>query len=88
MLSNWLIMLIVGGVFVFLGLAGMLWGRREAGEDFRSISARADVHTDARKLLEDWRTNSGSGALKMGGLLSVIIGLFLLVLGTFLLLRA
>lgn len=87
MLNEWLIMLIIGGAFVLLGLGGILWGRREAGEDYQSITDRAEVHTDTRKFLEDWQTNSGSGALKLGGLLAIIVGLFLLVLGTVFMLR-
>lgn len=85
--NNWLMMLMVGGVFILLGLAGLLWGKREASEDYQMISDRADVDTDARQLLEDWRSKSGSGALKMGGLLTIIIGLFLLVLSAVFLLR-
>jgi len=78
-------MMILGGVFILLGLGGMLWGKREASDDYQSITARADVHTDTKQILEDWQSNSGSGALTMGGLLTLIIGLFLLALGAFLL---
>ena len=87
MLNDWLTTMILGGVFVLLGLGGVLWGKKEASEDYQSITARADVHTDTRKFLEDWESNSGSGALKMGGLLAIIVGLFLLVLGTVFLLQ-
>jgi len=87
MLNEWLIMLILGGAFVLIGLGGVFWGKKEAGEDYQSITARADVHTDTRKFLEDWKADSGSGALKLGGLLALVVGIFLLVLGTVFMLR-
>jgi hypothetical protein len=56
MLNDWLITMILGGVFVLFGLGGVLWGKKEASEDYQSITARADVHTDTRKFLEDWKS--------------------------------
>ena len=85
--SSWLVVMIASGIFLLLGLASFLWGRREANEDYQSITARADIHTDIKKVVQDWQANSGSGSLKMGGLLSIIIGLFLLALSVTLLLR-
>ncbi|MFH0942032.1 MAG: hypothetical protein V1823_03305 [Chloroflexota bacterium] len=78
--NSWLAMLVAGGVFLLVGVAGLLWGRREATQDYHILTSRADVHTDIKKVVQNWRANSGAGSLMMGGVISIVIGLFLLVL--------
>lgn len=80
MTDNWLAMAIVGGVFLLVGIVGIIWGRREAAEDYHILISHADVRTDAKKIVQNWQANSGAGALIIGGLISITIGLFLLIL--------
>ncbi|RJQ40440.1 MAG: hypothetical protein C4555_01530 [Dehalococcoidia bacterium] len=83
-----LAMAIVGGVFVVAGIIGILWGRREARQDFNILASHADVRTDARKLVQNsWRINSGAGALVAGGIIAIIVGVVLLGLLVYLIYR-
>lgn len=84
MSGTWLAMLVVGVIFLLVGVGGMLWGRREANQDYNILISHADAHTDIKKLVGNrWRVNSGAGALMMGGIVSIILGLFLLALVAF-----
>ncbi len=75
--QDWLIFLVVGGLFVLLGLGVYVWGRMEEKRYLNALSGRPDV----REYLEQWPKRPESGALKIGGRISVTIGLLLLVLG-------
>ena len=74
---DWLIPMGIGGLFILLGLVGILWGRREEGNYDYSLSARADL----REFMEHWPSRPQPGSFKVGGWIAVAMGLVLLVLG-------
>ena len=76
--GDWLILLIVGGVFLALGLAAFLWGKREEQNYFNSIATRSD---DMREFVEHWPQRPQPGALKIGGWIAITIGVIMLVVG-------
>ena len=74
---DWLILLILGGVFILLGLGAFFWGRSEEKAYFNAISARSDV----REYLNHWPPRPEAGALKIGGWIAISIGLLLAIAG-------
>jgi len=75
--QDWFILMLMGGLFVLLGLGAIFWGRAEERRYFDSISRRADV----REYLEHWPQRPEPGALKIGGWIAITLGLFMLALG-------
>jgi len=67
----------LGGIFVLLGVAAFFWGRKEAEDYYRAKSAYSDV----REYMEHTPERPEPGALKIGGLITVIIGLVMLIMG-------
>ena len=73
----------LGGLFILLGLAALLWGRREEKGYYDSLSTRTDV----REYLEHSPEHPELGALKIGGWIAIAIGVIMLALGGAFLLR-
>ena len=67
----------MGGLFVILGIAAIIWGKREGKSYYNSISTRHDV----REFLEHEPERPEPGALKIGGWIAMAIGLLMLVMG-------
>jgi hypothetical protein len=67
----------LGGLFILLGVGSFFWGRKEAADYYKDISS----HTDVREYIEHTPERPEPGGLKIGGILSIIIGLFMLVMG-------
>ena len=65
----------MGGLFILLGLAAVIWGRREEKSYYDSLSGR----TDTREFLEHWPQRPQFGALKIGGRIAIAIGVVLIV---------
>ena len=76
---GWLIAVVMGAVFILLGLATVFWGRREEKSYYDTISTRADV----REYVEHSPERPEPGGLKAGGWIAIAIGLLLLVIGVF-----
>ena len=74
---DWFLPIGAGGLFILLGLAAVLWGRREEKSYENSLSRRGDL----REFLEHWPPRPEPGALKVGGWIAITIGLVMLVLG-------
>ena len=82
--QDWFILLVMGGVFILLGLGAMFWGRVEEKRYYDSLS----TSTDVREYLEHWPQRPEPGALKVGGWIAITLGLVMLALGVaFLLLK-
>ena len=80
--GDWFILIGMGGLFILLGLAAFIWGKREEKSYYNSISTRHDV----REFLEHEPERPEPGALKIGGWIAMAIGLIMVVIsGTFLL---
>ncbi len=73
----------MGGLFILLGLAAIIWGRSEEKSYYDSLSSRTDV----REFLEHWPQRPQFGALKIGGWIAIAIGALMAVLGGAFLLR-
>jgi len=69
--------MVMGGLFVVLGLGAIFWGRAEEKRYFNSLSTRSDV----REYLEHWPQRPEPGALKVGGWIAITLGLVVLALG-------
>jgi len=67
----------VGGFFVLLGLVGLLWGRREEKGYYDSLHTRTDV----REFLEHTPERPEPGSLRIGGWITIALGVVMLALG-------
>ena len=75
--GEWFILIGMGGLFILLGLAAFIRGRREEKGYYNSISDRHDV----REFLEHKPERPEPGALKTGGWIAMAIGLLMAVMG-------
>jgi len=76
--QGFFILMGVGGLFIILGLATVLWGEREEKNYYNSISTRPG---DTREFLERWPQRPQPSALKMGGWIALAIGVVTLITG-------
>ncbi len=76
-LHDWFILMGMGGLFILLGLAAIIWGRSEEKSYYNSLSTR----TDKREFLEHWPRRPQFGALKIGGRIAIAIGVLMIVIG-------
>ena len=70
-----MITLIIGGVFIVLGIIGFFWGRKEESSYYGSVSERIDV----REFLERLPGRPEPTALRTGGKISIAVGIVLLL---------
>ncbi len=75
--NDFWILMGIGGVFILLGLAAIIWGKREEKSYYDSLSDRADL----REYLEHWPQRPEPGALKVGGWIAIAIGVLLAIVG-------
>ncbi len=81
-LHDWYILMGMGGLFILLGLAAIIWGKSEEKSYYDSLSTRPDV----REFLEHQPQHPQPVALKIGGWIAVTIGLLMLAMGGIILL--
>lgn len=81
--NDWIVLMVMGGVFILLGIGAIMWGRGEEKSYYDKISTRTDV----REFLEHEPQYPQFGALKIGGRIAIIIALFMIAMGIVLLLR-
>ena len=75
--SEWLILMGLGGLFILLGLATIIWGKREGKSYYDSLSARLDM----REFLEHQPQRPEPQALKIGGWIAIAVGIVMLAMG-------
>jgi len=75
---DWIVLMGMGGLFILLGLAAIIWGKREEKGYYNSLS----THVDTREFLEHWPRRPQLGALKIGGRIAIAIGVLLIVMGS------
>ena len=75
--SDWYILAIIGGIFLILGISGILWGRREEQKLFEALAAKPDLREFTLNHVE----SPQPGALKIGGWISIAVGVIILVVG-------
>jgi hypothetical protein len=76
MTSDVLIMLIIGGIFVLLGLISLLWGNREESSWWGSISE----HFDVREFMDHSPGRFEPDALRIGGKIAITLGIVLILI--------
>ena len=75
--GQWFILLIAGGVFVILGIIGVMWGVREEKRIFEELSKKPDLREFSMRHVE----SPQPGALKIGGWIAIAVGVLLLAAG-------
>ena len=75
--TDLLIVIILGGIFILIGVVAFLWGKNEEKEYYKAISTRSDV----REYMEHTPERPEPGGLKVGGIIAFFLGLFMLILG-------
>jgi ABC-type Fe3+ transport system permease subunit len=77
MAGEWLVLAIAGGVFIVLGIIGIMWGRHEQ----RKIDEALTTRTDVREFIAHWPESPQPGALKIGGWIAISLGVLMVVVG-------
>lgn len=75
---DWFILMGMGGLFILLGLAAIIWGRSEEKSYYDSLSTRRDT----REFLERLPHWPQFEALKIGGRIAIAIGVLMIVMGS------
>lgn len=75
--SDLFILLGIGGLFILLGLAAILWGKFEEKRYFNNIATRQD----SREFLEGWPRRPQFGSLQAGGWIAIAVGILMLIVG-------
>ena len=76
-MEDWSVMLLLGGFFLLLGIVLILLDRKEKDSYYEAIAGRRDV----REFLAHDPERPELGALKIGGFISIVLGIVLLVVG-------
>ena len=76
-MSGWSVAILVGAVFIVLGLGVVIWGKREEKSYYDSLTTR----TDLREFFARWPKRPEPGALKIGGWIAVAVGLTMVTIG-------
>ena len=67
----------IGVAFIVIGIGAFLWGRDETHKYYEALTNRMDV----REFLERSPIRPEPEALKIGGVISIAVGLVILVIG-------
>ncbi|MDP3878971.1 MAG: hypothetical protein Q8Q07_01525 [Dehalococcoidales bacterium] len=67
----------MGALFILLGVAAIIWGKHEEKGYYDSMSTRPD----GREFLEHWPPRPQFGALNIGGLIAIAVGMLLIIIG-------
>jgi hypothetical protein len=71
--SDALVMVILGAVFVFIGVLAVIWGNREETSWWGSISE----HFDVREFMDHMPGRFEPDALRIGGRIAIAVGVVL-----------
>ena len=75
--SDCFIVMVMGGIFILLGLITIILGKHEEESFYDSLSTRTDV----REYLEHMPEHPEPGALRIGGWIAIGIGLLMVAMG-------
>jgi len=76
--QDYFILMGIGGLFIILGLAAVIWGKREEKGYYNALGARRG---DAREFMDHWPPRPQPGALKAGGWIAIAVGVAMLATG-------
>ena len=71
------ILLGLGGLFILLGIGAYFWGKSEEKGYYNTIARRPDT----REFLEHWPYRPQFEALKIGGRISMAVGMVMVLIG-------
>jgi hypothetical protein len=75
--GKWAVLIIVGGVFLLLGIMAIIWGIREEKHIFEALSRKPDLRGFTMHHLE----SPQPGALKIGGWIAITLGVLMVAAG-------
>lgn len=75
--GKWFVLIIVGMVFLLLGIGALLWGMREEKRIFEALSRKPDLREFSLRHVE----SPQPGALKIGGWIALAVGVLMVVAG-------
>jgi uncharacterized membrane protein HdeD (DUF308 family) len=75
--GNWYILVIIGAVFLVLGVLGIWWGVREEKRIFEELASKPDLREFSLKHVE----TPQPGALKIGGWIAIAVGVIVMAVG-------
>jgi len=75
--SDTFILMVMGGAFIIIGIAVLFRGKRQEKSYYNALSTR----TDLREFLERSPEHPEHSSLKIGGWISIIVGLVMLGIG-------
>jgi uncharacterized protein YneF (UPF0154 family) len=75
--GKWFLLVIAGGVFLVLGIIGILWGILEEKRIFEALSKKPDLREFTMRHVE----SPQPGALKIGGWIAIALGVLMVVAG-------
>ena len=75
--GDWYILIIVGGVFIILGIAGIIWGVREEKRIFDALSKKPDLREFSLKRPGDFFSHT----CLIGGWIAIGLGLLMVIVG-------
>jgi hypothetical protein len=64
------VLMVVGVVFIVLGLGTVIWGKREEKSYYNSLVTRKDL----REFFSHWPKRPEPGSLKVGGWIAIAVG--------------
>ncbi len=70
-----IIMIIIGVIFLILGVISLFWGKKEAGDYYRSMQE----HVDVREYIEHKPDRPEPGSLGTGGKICFAVGAVVLL---------
>jgi len=73
-----IIIISMGGLFIILGIVAFFWGRHEEKGYYDSLST---TRTDLREFMEHQPSRPEPSALKIGGWITITVGLLMLAVG-------
>jgi hypothetical protein len=84
---DWIILMILGSVFLLLGIGGIMWGRGEEKGYYDTLSTRSSIRTDVREFIEHEPHYPQFAALKIGGRIAIAVGITLIIIGIIVVIR-
>ena len=75
--GNWYVLVIVGGVFLVLGVCGIIWGWYEEKRLFDELAAKHDLREFSLRHIE----SPQPGALRIGGWIAIAVGVLTAAVG-------
>ncbi|MFC1900938.1 hypothetical protein ACFLYN_05025 [Chloroflexota bacterium] len=72
-----IVLMVMGGLFILLGVIAFIWGKKEERTYYDTLSTRPDT----REFMDHWPPRPQFGALKIGGWIAIAVGLMMTIWG-------